>query len=117
MQGTVFSGSKAATKIMKDYLDKFKALFGKSFLPGTLNLRLGKELDISKWKYIKGFTKPDGTKRGGVYYKEGKLNSLDVIFLYPKLSKHKKNVLEAISDKNLRKTLKLKDRDSVIISI
>ena len=116
MQGTIFSGDKAATKIMEDYLDKFKDLFGKDFSPGTLNLELEKKIDWSKWEFLKGFTK-EGRNRGGVYYKEGRLETEEVIFLRPEMSKYTNNVIEAISEKNLRKALKLRDRDQVEVVI
>lgn len=116
MQGKIFSGDKKATKIMQDYLDKFKSLFGKDFFLGTLNIKLEEDLDTSDWKFLERFKTPE-TERGGVWYKKGKLNGEEVIFIRPEFSHYQKNIIEAISNKNLRDTLNLKDEDRVEISI
>ncbi len=128
IKGKIISGTGAGAKIMQDYLQKFKDIFKLSIFPGTLNLQLEKEFDLQEpkqnektkqdsasslcWEgYIDGFTKPDGTKRGGVYFLKAKIKNIPVFIIRPVLTKHPKNIIELIAPINIRKQYGLKDGD------
>ena len=118
LKGKVVSGMGVGAKIIADYLPKFKEICGFEVFPGTLNIMLEKDFDFPKSRHIEAFVKPDGTKRGKVYFVKAKIKSLPSVFLIrPEKTGHPKNILEIVSDKNLRKHFGLKDGYLVNVSI
>lgn len=112
LNGKIFSGMGVGGKIIVDYLPIFKEKFKMDFFPGTLNLKLEKEWDLPKEAgYIEPFTKPDGTRRGGVWFIKGKIKNLPVVVIRPELTKHPKDVIEIIAPINIKKQYGLKDGD------
>ncbi len=111
LKGKIISGSGVGSKIMLDYLEKFKQVFKMDIFPGTLNLELQKEFDEKFEGYIDGFTKSDGTKRGGVYFLKAKMKNFPVFIIRPVLTKHPKNIIELIAPINIRKQYGLNDGD------
>ncbi len=112
LKGRIISGTGVAGKILEDYLPVFKDRFKANFFPGTLNLKLEKEWEIpKKADYIGGFTKQDGTKRGGVWFVKGKIKNLPVLIIRPELTRHPKDIIEVIAPINIKKQYGLKDGD------
>ncbi len=117
LKGKVVSGMGVGAKIIVDYLPKFKEVFGLDVFPGTLNIKLEEDFDFPKSVYIEAFQKADGTKRGRVYFLKSKIENLQVILIKPEKTGHPKNILEVVSDKNLRSFLGLEDNDFLEISM
>ncbi|HLD57927.1 MAG TPA: DUF120 domain-containing protein [archaeon] len=118
LKGKIVSGSGVGAKIMVDYLEKFRQVFKMDVFPGTLNLQLEKEWEMPQNSgYIEGFTKPDGTKRGGVYFLRAKMKNFPVFIIRPQLTRHPKNIIELVSPINIRKQYGLKDGDFLEIHI
>ena len=118
LKGKIVSGSGVGAKIMVDYLEKFKQIFKMDIFPGTLNLQLEQEWQMPlEAGHIEGFTKPDGTKRGGVYFLKAKLKNIPVFVIRPVLTKHPKNIIELVSPINIRKQYGLKDGDFLEVSV
>ena len=113
LKGKVVTGMGFGAKIIVDYLPKFKEVFGLEIFPGTLNVLLEEDFDFPKSKYIEAFEKPDGTRRGRVYFLKAKVSGLAVFLIRPEKTGHPKNILEIVSDKILRKEMNLKDGDCV----
>ncbi len=118
LKGKIISGSGVGAKIMLDYLEKFKQIFKMDIFPGTLNLELQKEFQMpAEVEYIDGFTKSDGTKRGGVYFLKAKMKNFPVYIIRPVLTKHPKNIIELVAPINIRKQYGLKDGDFLEVSV
>ena len=111
LKGKVVSGMSVGAKIMLDYLHKFKETFGLDIFPGTLNIQLEEDFDFLKSEYIEAFEKSDGTKRGRVYFLKAKISGFAVFLIRPEKTGHPKNILEIVSDKNLRERFSIKDND------
>ncbi|MEK6973470.1 MAG: DUF120 domain-containing protein [archaeon] len=97
----------------KQFLDKLN--FGP--FPGTLNLKVDeKELNeflLEKEKRIIEDFEKNGKKFGSVVCYKIKIGNIPAAIIFPKKSKHAKNVIEIISYVNITKLLKLKIGDKV----
>jgi len=104
------------------YKNGIKEKFGILPYPGTLNIRLdGNEV----WKKsalfdgapaISGF-KHEGRAFGELFVKACTLRSIPVIAVLPKRTHHPYEILELVSEKNLRKVLKIKSGDDVSVTL
>ncbi|MEM0015059.1 MAG: DUF120 domain-containing protein [Zestosphaera sp.] len=91
--------------------------------PGTLNIEIGKTYE----ELIRECTPSsirsvvvNGVERGGFYYWFGKLPELPdewVLIVRPHLSRHNPDVVEVISNNNLREKLNLNDGARVHLKI
>ncbi len=118
IKGKIISGSGVGAKIILDYLEIFKKELKMNIFPGTLNLQLEKDFEmLTEAEYIEGFTKPDCTKRGGVYFLKVKIKNIPVFIIRPVLTKHPKNIIELIAPINIRKQYGLKDGDILEVSV
>ena len=133
--GKIVPGLGVGSEIIKDYLTIFKRELKMDIFPGTLNLQLEKDFDAERPKptssvsnhtsastiywdgYIQPFTKPDGTKRGGVWYLRAKVKNFPIFVIRPELTRHPKNIIEIISPINIRKQYGLKDGDFLEVNI
>ncbi len=129
VKGQVFTGmGEGAYYVMrKGYLKAFEELLGKSPFPGTLNLRISAAKDVEiirKWRvscpaaiYIPGF-REEGRTFGFVVALPIRINnSLTCYAIYAERRHYSDEVLEIISDKNLREELSLRDGDIVSVQL
>jgi riboflavin kinase, archaea type len=121
-KGILVSGTGKGTYFMsqKIYQDQIKENLGFTPFEGTLNIQI-KKYDVEKIGKIpedelgiirgeKGF--------GDVKFIEAKLNNeINGAILFPLKTHHKKNILEFIAPKNLRKSLKIQDGDFLTLNI
>ncbi|MBU1681885.1 DUF120 domain-containing protein [Candidatus Micrarchaeota archaeon] len=101
------------------YRSQIKEKLGFAPYPGTLNI----EVD-EKWKkdqlmglepiLIKGFSSKDRTY-GDIYAYPGKLENERCAVVVPLRSSHGQNVLEIISEFDIRKKLNKKDGDKIVV--
>lgn len=104
------------------YKNGIKGKFGVLPYPGTLNIKL-KENEI--WKktalfdealLIPGF-KHKNRSFGELFVKACKIKNIPVIAVLPKRTHHPYGVLEIVSDRNLRKALRIKSGDEVSVTV
>ncbi len=104
------------------YKNKIKEKFGILPYPGTLNIRLAEK---EVWKktalfdgalVIPGF-RYDGRAFGELFAKACSIRNIPVVAVLPKRTHHPYNVLELVSDRNLRRLLRIKSGDMVTVSI
>jgi len=104
------------------YADQFKEKLGIFAFPGTLNVEI-KHIDKNKLRLLKKHTgilidsfESNNRTFGGVQCFHSKINNLAGAIVLPARS-HYSNILEFISQHNLREKLKLKDDDEISIII
>jgi riboflavin kinase len=104
------------------YKNNIKEKFGMLPYPGTLNIKL-KENEI--WKksalfdgavIVPGF-RYDGRVFGELFVKPCRVGKVPVVAVLPKRTHHPYEILELVSDKNLRKKLKIKSGDEVSVRL
>jgi riboflavin kinase, archaea type len=116
IKGILVSGTGKGTYFMSQevYKDQIKKNLGFTPFEGTLNIKI-EEDDVEKI-----FKIPDheigiirGEKGfGDVKFIKAKLNNeVNGAIIFPLKTQHKKDILEFIAPKNLRKSLKLQDGD------
>jgi riboflavin kinase len=119
--GIVISGIGEGAYYIKEYEDRIKEIFGFKPFPGTLNLKIKENRNLERHSkgIIKGFRKGERTF-GDVKFMPVRIafkgKSKDSYLIFPKRTHHK-DVVEIISDSNLRKALGLKDRDTIKIEL
>ncbi len=129
VKGQVFTGMGEGAYYVtrKGYLKAFEELLGRTPFPGTLNLRIKASQDVQKvrkWRvscpvavYIPGF-KEEGRTFGFVVALPIRINNALICYaIYAERRHYSDEVLEIISDKNLRKELDLRDNDEVSIQL
>ena len=120
--GKIISGMGKGTYFMSQdiYIKQFQEKLHFKPYVGTLNIKLDKNLknplvNISKEKFE--LVKGEG-KFGDVKFIKALLNhDIAGALVFPAKTEHTEDVLEFISNKNLRESLKLKDGDIVSITI
>ncbi|MGB7970192.1 MAG: DUF120 domain-containing protein [Methanobacterium sp.] len=120
--GKIISGMGKGTYFMSQdiYIKQFQEKLHFKPYVGTLNIKLDKNLknplvNISKEKFE--LVKGEG-KLGDVKFIKALLNhDIAGALVFPAKTEHTEDVLEFISNKNLRESLKLKDGDIVSIII
>lgn len=122
IKGVITSGMGKGTYFMSQdfYIQQFEEkLYFKPFV-GTLNIKIGADgvksiQNIPKEKF--GIIRGEG-KFGDVKYVKALLNNnIEGALIFPIKTKHTEDVLEFISDKNLRNHLKLEDGDGISVKI
>lgn len=120
IRGKVFTGlgeGRFYTRL-PGYTDQFKELFGIDPFPGTLNLKVDKEekirfLSSKKKVKVSGF-KDRQRSYGSLDCYLVSIKGLRAAAVAPERTTHK-GTIEIISEKNLRKSLQVKDGDWVIL--
>ncbi len=117
IKGKVVSGvKKGAYYVSLDVYRKFfKKLLGKEPFPGTLNIELNDGVEVTS--FLKERYNPPDKKYSPIFYALGKMCNKTVVIIRPKMSVHRKNVIEVVADERLREKFNLKDGDSVEIEI
>ena len=122
IKGIITSGMGKGTYFMSQnfYIDQFfEKLHFKPFV-GTLNIKIGPKeisciMDIPNEKF--GIVHGEG-KFGDVKFIKAVLNGeVNGAIVFPAKTKHTEDVIEFISNKNLRKYLNLKDGNQVSVKI
>ena len=129
VKGQVFTGMGEGAYYVtrKGYLKAFEELLGQTPFPGTLNLRMRASQDVDtvrKWRiscqaavYIPGF-KEEGRTFGFVVALPIKIDEDLICYaIYAERRHYSDEVLEIISDRNLREKLGLKDGDVVSVQL
>ena len=121
-EGTVFSGlGEGAYYISQPgYKQQFATKLGFDPYPGTLNVRVREEdqaevrmLEASPFILVEGFTDA-GRSFGPAKCFHGKIaDKVEIAFIFPVRTHYSGDVVEIISSKYLRDTLRLKDGDVV----
>lgn len=122
MKGIIISGMGKGTYFMSQeiYIKQFQEKLHFKPYVGTLNIKLEKNqsntlINISqeKFRLVEG-----KGKLGDVKFIKAVLNhNVSGALVFPAKTEHTEDVLEFISNENLRKSLKLKDGDLVSITI
>ncbi len=119
MMGIVTSGRGEGRKyiLLEEYKKQFIEKLGIEPFPGTLNLKVGKEIvnDLRKINGIevKGFI--DDKEYGNVKAFPIKFKNEDAFLILPEKSKYE-DVVEIVAKENLREKYKLKNGDKVSFS-
>ena len=121
IKGKIVSGTHKGTYFMSldVYQEEFLEKLGFKPFPGTLNLEISSEdaasiLDLSD---DMGIIKGKGNF-GDVKFLPAQLNGkIRGAILFPLKTHHSDEILEFVSDENLRKTLHLKDGDGTTLQI
>jgi riboflavin kinase len=120
--GTIISGMGKGTYFMSQdfYIRQFQDKIHLTPFKGTLNIKIDPNaianiISIPKNKF--GIIQGEG-KFGDVKYLQAVLNNeIDGAIVFPAKSEHTEDVLEFISDRNLRKYFKLEDGDRIRLKI
>ncbi|MCD4739821.1 CTP-dependent riboflavin kinase [archaeon] len=126
INGIVCSGSGEGAYYMsqRGYMDQFKNILNCVPFPGTLNVLLSPS-DVKKKVIISGF---DPVFISGFRTREREFGvllcypcliggSVDGFVIFPERVHHEPNILEVISDANLKDTLALKDGDKLRVVV
>lgn len=122
VKGIIISGMGKGTYFMSQdiYFDQFQEKLNFKPFVGTLNIKIEANeirliMDIPTEKF--GLVRGEG-KFGDVKFIKAVLNdTVEGALVFPAKTKHTEDVLEFISNKNLRESLKLKDGDTVTVKI
>jgi len=120
--GTIISGMGKGTYFMSQdfYIRQFQDKIHLTPFKGTLNIKIDSRdianiISIPKNKFV--LIQGEG-KFGDVKYLQAVLNNeIDGAIVFPAKSEHTEDVLEFISDRNLRKYFKLEDGDRINLKI
>jgi len=124
LEGAVSAGLGEGAYYMSQegYARQFERHLGHRPVPGTLNVRLDGEelgklqlLEAAKGIEIAGFTDKNRTFGGAKLFR-CELSGIDGAVVIP-LRTHHRDVMEIISRKHLRRSLKLKDGDLVQVKV
>ena len=127
VKGTVFSGlgEGAYYVSLRGYKRQFISKLGFEPYPGTMNLKLDsavdrkvrRDLGVSKGIHIDGFQDGKRTFGGAECFPALINNKIEGAVLVIERTTHDDSVLEIISPKNLRESLKVKDGDVLTATI
>ncbi|MCE4624794.1 MAG: CTP-dependent riboflavin kinase [Desulfurococcales archaeon] len=122
--GQVFSGRGEGSFYVSIYAKMFRKALGFTPYPGTLNIRLApKYVDVFNDclrlvpKIIVNPPPVEGAKLARVVVYPLYVNGLPAYGVKPEITVYKGDVVEVISDKYLRETLRLRDGDTVYVSL
>ncbi|MCX6777850.1 MAG: DUF120 domain-containing protein [Candidatus Micrarchaeota archaeon] len=106
---------------MKEYAMQFEEKLGIRPFPGTLNIHLSERQDRSMLRgmsgtEISGFRR-DGRRLGAITCFGARLRGLRCFVSLPERSHYGPDVIEVISEHDLRRKLKLKDGDEVKVKV
>ncbi|MCJ7422930.1 CTP-dependent riboflavin kinase [Candidatus Bathyarchaeota archaeon] len=119
VKGMVFSGKGEGAKFVKLswVKEQLEEKLGFTPYPGTLNIRLS-ETDCVKYRGILRNAKPleilpaEGFNLGSCF-KACLTLDLECAVVIPEVANYPKNIMEIIASVNLRKTLHLRDGDTI----
>jgi riboflavin kinase, archaea type len=122
MKGKIISGMGKGTYFMSQdiYVKQFQEKLQFKPFVGTLNIKIeeNQRNKIMKIPHEKFGLIHGKDKFGDVKYIKAVLNKKIIgALVFPAKTKHTEDVLEFISNENLRKSLKLKDDDLVLVDI
>jgi riboflavin kinase len=122
IEGLVTSGSQKGTYFMSQeiYRYQFQEKLGFQPFKGTFNILIEKEdlEDIHKFrKENANIIKGEGDFGDVEFIKATLQNQLEGALIFPLKSHHPEEFLEFITSENVRTTLKLRDGDSVTLSL
>jgi len=125
--GKIVSGTRKGSYFMSldVYQDEFQEKLGFHPFPGTLNLEVSPDnakaiFDLdNQMGIIKGKGSFGDVKflRAQIIPKNDTATSINGAILFPLKTQHENNILEFVTDLNLRKTFQLKDGDDSTIII
>jgi len=121
LEGSIVSGIGEGAYYIREYGDRIKEILGFRPFLGTLNVKLKeyRNLEGRARGVIKGFRRGERTF-GDVKFLPIKITfrekSADCCLIIPKRTHHK-DIVEIISDSNLRKVMGVKDKDTVRIEL
>lgn len=120
-EGEVISGIGEGAYYVKKYEDRIKKILEFRPFLGTLNIKLREHQNLERYSkgIIKGF-KRDGRTFGDVKFLPVKITfnekSADCYLILPKRTHHR-NIVEIISESNLREKLGIRNGDGVKIEL
>ncbi|BDZ67353.1 CTP-dependent riboflavin kinase [Methanobacterium ferruginis] len=119
--GKIISGTHKGSYFvsLEVYQDEFREKLGFEPFPGTLNLEISSEdaETIVDLQDEMGTIHGSG-KYGDVKFIAARLNQkINGALLFPAKTQHSHEILEFVAEKNLRKSLKLKDGDELTLEI
>lgn len=117
LKGKVVSGLGVGRKYVELYRHMFRKYLGINPFPGTLNVDVGCDVSAILAKMRHKLIPPPFPGYGEVIAYKGYIKDLEVYVIKPCITSHGWNILEIISEKNLRKQLKLRDGDEIEITI
>jgi riboflavin kinase len=123
IKGRVIDGLKDGKYYLglDEYSKKIKNKVGFKPFPGTLNIMLDEEESKEKLQKMNGIEiegfKKDDRVFGSIKSFKCKINDADAIIVIPERSHYGSNILEIISQFELRKKLNLKNGDEVIVEV
>lgn len=122
IKGKIISGMGKGTYFMSQdiYVKQFQEKLQFKPFVGTLNIKIeeNQRNKMMKIPHEKFGLIPGKDKFGDVKYIKAVLNKkIFGALVFPAKTKHTEDVLEFISNENLRKSLKLKDDDLVLVDI
>ena len=126
IKGILFSGLSEGSYYMglEGYRRQFRAKLGFDPFPGTLNLRISKdsmsqrrELEGYPFIGIDGFADKERTYGGARCYKVALAGKIQGAIIVPIRAHYREDVIEIIAPENLRKLLRLRDGDTVEVSV
>ena len=117
IRGKVVSGLGDGKKYVELYREVFNKYLGINPFPGTLNVDVGYDVSELLAKTTSKLIPPPKPEYGAVIVFKGYIKNIEVYLVKPCITRHGWNILEIISEKNLRKELNLKDGDEIEIII
>ena len=117
LRGKVVSGLGVGRKYVELYRQMINKYLGIDPFPGTLNIDVGHDVSEVLAKTTSKLIPPPFPGYGAVIAYKGYIKDIEVYVIKPCITSHGWNILEIISEKNLRKQLKLKDGDELEITI
>ncbi len=119
--GNVISGLGEGKKYVDIYSDRIREVLGIEPYKGTLNIVVRSEyVEQLSNCFKKGkiyIIEPPYNGYGRVLALKSLIRDMEVYVIRPEKTKHGVNIIEVISDKNLRELLKLKDGDIIELYI
>lgn len=119
IEGLVSKGIGEGAYYIKEYSDEIKKRLNFTPFPGTLNVKFTGEFDLERLapNIIRGFRR-EGRTFGLIRYAPVRLhaeNKFEDCYLVVPVRTHHRDVLELISEYNLRSRLSLEDNDKVLV--
>lgn len=121
IQGIVTSGlgEGALFMSMEHYKKEIKQKLGFDAYPGTLNVKVNKQQDLSQKSTtirIDGYKKGDKTFGGATCYR-AKLSNINGSIIVPDINKHEEDIIEFIAPVHVKSELNIKDGDKIKIEL
>lgn len=117
LKGRIITGLGEGSRYIYLYRDRFLKILGINPYPGTLNIELVEPrfFNIEDYKYIE--VDPPSQAYGKVLAVKARIKNIPVYIIKPLKTRHALNIIEVISEHNLREALGVKTGDVVEIYI